>query len=153
MANNTLSASAPIGPKLHTGGCHCGAIRYQVTIDARNGSRCNCSICNKVAQLGGIVAPAAFILLAGAESSTEYTWRTKTASRVFCKHCGVHCYGHGHIPELGGEFVSINYNTLDDVDPSEVNVVYWDGRHDNWQAGPQATPWPIAAKSVEQPAA
>jgi hypothetical protein len=139
----TASATQP-GPKPHQGGCHCGRVRYQVTIDARNGSRCNCSICHKVAQLGGIVVPDAFKLLSGTESITEYAWGSMCGSRSFCKHCGIHCFGHGHLKELGGDFVSINYNSLDDVDPLDVKVAYWDGRHDNWQAGTRATPWRIA---------
>jgi hypothetical protein len=55
----------------------------------------------------------------------------------------VHCFGSGHLAELGGDFVSINYNTLDDVDPLDVKVSYWDGRHDNWQAGARDNPWRI----------
>ena len=137
------SATSPVGPKLHSGGCHCGAVRYQVTIDTQQGGRCNCSICNKVAQLGGTVVPDAFRLVAGAESISRYVWGSQVGSRAFCKLCGVHCFGEGHLKELGGDFVSINYNTLDDVDPSQVRVVYWDGRHDNWEAGPRSTPWPI----------
>ncbi len=46
---------------------------------------------------------------------------------------------------LGGDFVSVNVNTLDDHDPSTTAVTYWDGRHDNWQAGARPTPWPITA--------
>jgi hypothetical protein len=137
---------------LHRGGCHCGAIRYEVTIDARNGSRCNCSICHKVAQLGGIVVPDAFKLTAGAESITKYSWGAKCGTRSFCKHCGIHCFGDGHLKELGGDFVSINYNSLDDVDPLDVNVAYWDGRHDNWQAGTRTTPWRIDAEREERAA-
>src|SRR5882724_12546388 len=129
------------GSRLHRGGCHCGAVRYEVTIDTRSGARCNCSICHKVAQLGGIVVPEAFKLLSGADSITQYAWGTKCGTRSFCKHCGIHCFGDGHLKELGGDFVSINYNSLDDVDPIDVNVAYWDGRHDNWQAGTRATPW------------
>ena len=132
------------GPQLHKGGCHCGRVRYEVTIDVRNGSRCNCSICHKVAQLGGIVVPDAFKLLLGTENITEYAWGTLCGSRSFCKHCGIHCFGHGHLKELGGDFVSINYNSLDDVDPLDVKVAYWDGRHDNWQAGTRDTPWRMA---------
>ena len=144
MAKHSNSESnAHAGPQLHSGGCHCGAVRYQVTIDTRQGSRCNCSICNKVSQLGGIVVPDAFQLLSGAESVSKYAWGSKVGQRAFCKQCGIHCFGEGHLAELGGDFVSINYNTLDDVDPSEVKVVYWDGRHDNWQAGTRATPWPV----------
>ena len=143
---NQTENSASQGPKLHQGGCHCGAVRYQVTIDASQGSRCNCSICNKISQLGGMVKPAAFQLVAGEESITKYAWGSEVSRRSFCKHCGVHCFGAGHLDELGGDFVSINLNTLDDVDPIDVQVIYWDGRHNNWHAGPRDQPWRIEPK-------
>jgi len=144
MSNPTASEALPVnGPKLHTGGCHCGAGRYQVEIDASHGSRCNCSICNKVSQLGGLVKPEAFRLLSGEDSITKYGFNHNVSKRSFCKHCGVHCFGAGHLAVLGGDFVSINLNTLDDVDPLDVKVIYWDGRHDNWQAGPNDQPWRI----------
>lgn len=147
--SNQQSTESPVetspvsGPKLHTGGCHCGAVRYQVTIDVSQGGRCNCSICTKISQLGSSVKPDAFQLLSGQDSITDYVWGHKIGRRSFCKHCGVHCFSSGHLAELGGDFVSINYNTLDDVDPIDVKVIYWDGRHDNWHAGPSDKPWPI----------
>jgi len=49
------------------------------------------------------------------------------------------------LPQLGGDYVSINLNALDEVDPRDVKVVYWDGRHDNWQAGPRDIAWPVVA--------
>jgi len=145
-SQDSESSNKPVAP-LHKGGCHCGRVRYQVRVDARQGGRCNCSICTKVSQLGGIVKPEAFELLSGRESITEYAWGHKISRRSFCKHCGVHCFGVGHLAELGGDFVSVNFNTLDGVDPSEVQVIYWDGRHDNWQAGPSNEPWPIASRA------
>ena len=141
--DKSVQPFAQSGLRLHMGGCHCGAVRYQVTIDASQGTRCNCSICNKVSQLGSSVKPEAFQLLAGQDSITDYIWGHQISRRSFCKHCGVHCFGSGHLAELGGDFVSINYNTLDDVDPLDVKVSYWDGRHDNWQAGARDKPWRI----------
>ena len=145
--------SKQTGLALHAGACHCGAVRYQVELDPSQGARCNCSICNKVSQLGALVKPAAFQLLDGKDSITEYTWRNETAQRSFCKRCGIHLFGTGHLAELGGDFVSINLNTLDDVDPLDVKVIYWDGRHDNWRAGPSDKPWPIAALTPPESAA
>ncbi|HYP76960.1 MAG TPA: GFA family protein [Polyangiaceae bacterium] len=136
--------------KLHTGGCHCGAVRYEVVIDPSQGGRCNCSICNKISQLGGMVKPDAFRLLSGEDSITQYAWGHDVSRRSFCKRCGVHCFGAGHLAELGGDFVSINLNTLDDVDPIDVKVIYWDGRHDNWQAGPRDQPWRIDGEVAAQ---
>jgi hypothetical protein len=133
--------------KRHTGGCHCGAVRFEVDIDASCGSRCNCSICTKVGALGRIVKPEALAVVSGAESLSSYEWGGKVGHRFFCKHCGVHCFGQGHLAMVGGDFVSVNLNSLDDVDPRDVKVVYWDGRHDNWQAGARETPWPIASQA------
>jgi hypothetical protein len=147
MANQqnaeSSAAAANPGTKLHAGACHCGAVRYQVELDASRGGRCNCSICTKVSQLGGMVKPEAFRLLAGKESLSQYAMAQKISLRSFCKHCGIHCFGAGHLAELGGDFVSVNMNTLDDVDPLDVSVVYWDGRHDNWHAGPRDRAWRI----------
>jgi hypothetical protein len=131
--------------KKHTGGCHCGKVRYEVELDAtKGGGRCNCSICTKVAQTGAMVKPDAFKLMSGKDSVGTYSWGAKSSTRYFCKECGIHCYGAGFLEVLGGDFVSVNLNTLDDVDLADAKIIYWDGRHDNWMAGPRNTPWPIA---------
>jgi hypothetical protein len=129
--------------KKHPGSCHCGAVRFEVTIDASAASRCNCTVCTKTGVTGGIVKPSAFVLLSGEESLSVYEWGAKISKRFFCKHCGVHCFGRGHLAEVGGDYVSVNFHCLDDVELQEVKLTYWDGRHDNWQVGPRPTPWPI----------
>lgn len=130
----------------YSGSCHCGAVRFEAELDLVTGAaRCNCSVCTKVASTGAICKPAAFTLLAGEGHFGEYAWGGKTGTRFFCKHCGIHCFGRGHLPELGGDYVSVNVNTLDAVDPCSLTLSYWDGRHDNWQAGPRRAPWPMFA--------
>lgn len=128
----------------HKGSCHCGAVRYQVELElGGKATRCNCRICMKTNITGAMTKPDKFKLLAGEGATTEYG--NAYASRFFCKICGVHCYGKGDIPEIGGPFVSINVQTLDDVDPGLLEIGHWDGRHDNWQAGTREKPWPIVA--------
>jgi hypothetical protein len=129
----------------HTGSCHCGAVRFEVEGDLREGaSRCNCSVCTKTAVTGRVVKPNAFRLVAGEDSLGTYEWGAKISKRFFCRHCGIHCFGRGHLAEIGGDYVSVNLNCIDGLDPSLLEVVYWDGRHNNWEAGPSKTPWPIA---------
>ncbi len=125
------------------GSCHCGAVTFTVDLDLAQATRCNCSICTKLGWLGALTKPAAFQRLTG--EPTAYPWRTQASRRHFCPTCGTQCYGTGNVPELGGEFVSINVRCLDGVEVDALPVIYWDGRHDNWQAGPRTTPWPIAA--------
>jgi hypothetical protein len=129
--------------KKHPGSCHCGAVRFEVEIDASAASRCNCSVCTKTGVLGSIVKPAALRVLSGEDSLSTYEWGARISKRFFCKHCGVQCFGRGHLAEVGGDYASINVNCLDDVELRDVKVTYWDGRHDNWQAGQRTTPWPM----------
>jgi hypothetical protein len=135
-----------VEPKKHPGSCHCGAVRFEVEVDTRAGSQCNCSVCTKVGATGGIVKPDAFKLLQGESELSAYEWGGKTAKRYFCKHCGITCFSRGDLPEVGGAYVSINFNALDDVELRDVSLTYWDGRHNNWEAGPRAKPWPIFSK-------
>ena len=136
MTENTTSK--------HKGSCHCGAVRFEVDLDATKGSRCNCSVCTKIAQTGAIAKPEA-LTVTGEENLTAYEWGGKTAKRYFCKVCGVTCFGRGNLPQLGGAYVSVNLNALDDLDVATLPLVHWDGRHNNWEAGPRETPWPIHA--------
>ena len=128
----------------HPGSCHCGDVRFEVEIDATSASKCNCTICTKVAGTGGVVKPDAFRLLTDESKLGTYEWGGRTATRFFCKRCGIHCFGRGHLEQLGGAYVSVNLNCIDDIDLREVSLVHWDGRHDNWQAGPRPEPWPSA---------
>jgi hypothetical protein len=132
-------------PTQHAGGCHCGAVRFEVELDASTGTMCNCTICTKLATVGAIVKPAAFRLVSGEAELSTYEWGGRVGQRKFCKHCGVHCFAPGHLDALGGDYVSVNLNCLDDFDLSRIQLAYWDGRHNNWQAGMRPTPWPVSA--------
>ena len=128
----------------YQGSCHCGAVRFAVELDlAAGGARCNCSICAKIAQTAVIVKPGAFKLLTEESALSSYEWGGRTARRFFCSTCGIHCFGRGHLPQVGGDYVSVNLNSLDGVELADLKVIYWDGRHNNWQAGTRETPWPI----------
>ncbi len=130
----------------HSGSCHCGDVRFDVEIDASTGSRCNCSICHKLGATTGIVKPAAFTLLTDEAKLTRYEWGGKTAQRYFCARCGITCFARGFLEQVGGAYVSVNLNCLDDVDANEATIGHWDGRNNNWQAGTRSAPWPISPR-------
>ncbi|PTL77054.1 GFA family protein [Vitiosangium sp. GDMCC 1.1324] len=132
--------------KKYAGGCHCGAVRFEAELDLSGPvSRCNCSICTKVGASSINVKPSAFRLVSGAEHVSEYRVGNSQNSRSFCKRCGIQCFGGGYVEILGGDFRSIYVNCLDDVDLTTLTFQYWDGRHDNWGAGPRSQPWPARA--------
>jgi hypothetical protein len=132
--------------KTYAGTCHCKAVRFEVDIeDLEKVSRCNCTFCTKRGQLGAIVEPSKFRLVAGESELSSYEFGMKVGTHRTCKTCGIYCFTKGHLAELGGDYVGFNVNCLDEVDPGVLRPVYWDGRHDNWEAGPRVAPWPIFA--------
>lgn len=130
---------------LHTyaASCHCGNVRIEADIDLAAGTgKCNCSICTKARFWGAVVKPDAFRLLSDPAEVIDYSFGSHRVHWPFCKTCGVRVYGHGNIPEVGGEFYTVSLATLDDVNVSELceaPVSYSDGRHDNWWNAPAET--------------
>ena len=121
----------------YRGSCHCGAVRFEADIDLAEGTgRCNCSFCWKVRNWSAGIKPDAFRLVAGKDDIGEYGFRPDSTNyHVFCKRCGVRLYTHGHIAEIGGDFVSVMLSTLDDLPPAELAaapVRYMNGRDDDW---------------------
>lgn len=129
--------------KTYTGGCHCGAVRYEADLDLDAGTmKCNCSICTKVRNWLVMVKPEAFRLLAGEAQLSDYQFGTKRIHHLFCRQCGVHSFGWGTIPEAGGKLYAVKVNCLDEVDVAALvgaPLAYIDGRNDNWQTPPAET--------------
>jgi hypothetical protein len=120
------------GKKTYQGSCHCGAVRYEVDLDLGQGTtQCNCTYCTKSGWWGCLARPGQFRLLAG-EDSILKLGTSPVADRPRCKVCGIESFGHGDLPELGGEYYSINVRCLDGADLDGVPIRYLDGRHDTW---------------------
>jgi len=75
---------------LYTGGCHCGAIKFEVNAPAQvEVEDCNCSICSKSGFLHLIVPKSEFRLLQGAGQLQTYQFNTAIAKHYFCAICGI----------------------------------------------------------------
>ena len=113
----------------HTGGCHCGRVRFEVTAPARlDVSECNCSICSKTGFLHLIVPRARFKLLSGEESLTTYRFNTGVAKHLFCSHCGIKSF---YVPRSHPDGYSVNARCLDEGTVEGMSVTKIDGR--NWE--------------------
>ena len=67
-----------------TGGCHCGAVRFEVLApDEIEAKECNCSICRKAGYLHLIVDKERFRLVAGRDKITTYTLQHRHGEASF----------------------------------------------------------------------
>ena len=114
-------------PRKHTGGCHCGKVRYEVTADIGQVVSCNCSICQKRGFLWTFTDPQQFKLLSGEDELAEYQFYRKVLHHRFCKTCGVQAFARGKAPS-GKEMVAINVRCLDDVDVGALTLAPFDGK-------------------------
>ena len=109
---------------IHTGGCHCGAVAFEVDAPARiTALDCNCSVCTKVGFLHLIVPRSRFRLLRGAEQLTEYKFNTGVARHLFCSRCGVKSF---YVPRSNPDGYSVNVRCLDNSTIERVEVELFD---------------------------
>jgi hypothetical protein len=114
----------------HTGGCHCGRVRFEVDAPAEiEVSACNCSMCSKLAYLHLIVPKSRFRLLRGHEHLTTYTFNTGVARHLFCSACGIKSF---YVPRSHPDGYSVSARALDPGTVTKQTVTPFDGAH--WEA-------------------
>lgn len=113
----------------HTGGCHCGCVRFEVLAPAQlEVTDCNCSICSKAGYLHLIVPKTQFKLLSGAEALTTYQFNTQTAKHLFCSVCGIKSF---YVPRSHPDAYSVNARCLDAGTVRDLKIRQMDGV--NWE--------------------
>jgi hypothetical protein len=111
----------------YTGGCHCGAVRFEVEMAIDKAISCNCSICTKRGHLLAFAPDQNFKLLRGEEALTDYQFGKKSIHHYFCKICGVGAFGKGAMPD-GTLMRAINIHCLDNVNAEQFTVMPYDGK-------------------------
>jgi hypothetical protein len=113
----------------HTGGCHCGAVRFEVLAPARiEVGECNCSMCSKTGYQHLVVKKEQFRLLQGEDALTLYQFNTRTAKHYFCSHCGIKSF---YVPRSHPDGYSVNARCLDPGTFEISGVRKIDGK--NWE--------------------
>jgi hypothetical protein len=114
----------------HRGGCHCGAVRFEVDAPADlEVWSCNCSMCARTAFLHLIVPKSRFRLLTPWENLTTYTFNTGVARHLFCTTCGIKSF---YVPRSNPDGYSVNVRCLDPGTVQSMDVKPFDGQ--NWEA-------------------
>ena len=117
-----------------TGGCQCGAIRYEVIGEPRLVVVCHCTDCQR--QSGSafgmtmVVDEADFRVIHGEPktfASKSDTGRAKLGA--FCPDCGTRIY---HKPEWRRGKVSVKPGTLDDASWLRPQVHIWTSSKQGW---------------------
>lgn len=111
----------------HSGGCHCGKVRYEVEMKIENAISCNCSICSKRGSLLDFVPESNFKLLSGEADLRDYQFNKKVIHHLFCTICGVSSFAKGSSPD-GSKMIAVNLRCLDDVDLSALKIHEYDGK-------------------------
>lgn len=110
----------------HTGGCHCGRVRFEVRAPAAlEVLECNCSICSKTGFLHLIVTADRFKLLSGEETLSAYRFNTGAAKHLFCSICGIKGF---YVPRSHPDGFSVNVRCLEPGTIQSIHVTQINGR-------------------------
>ena len=114
----------------HSGGCHCGRVRFEVIAPKRlTVSDCNCSICSKSGYLHLVVPADRFKLLSGSDTISTYTFNTQTARHLFCSVCGIKSF---YVPRSHPDGFSVNAHCIDSDTIEDLTITQINGRE--WEA-------------------
>ena len=132
------------------GRCHCGAVRFRVTLteDLASARRCNCSYCG----MRGAVALSAplghFSLTVGADKLSRYRFNTGAAAHYSWSVCGI--YTH-HQRRSNPDQYGINAACLEGVGPFDFAAVeVFDGVNHVRDMGPDAKPRRVGVLRFER---
>lgn len=110
----------------HTGGCHCGRVRFEISApEDIVASECNCSICGKSGYLGLAVSRSRFTLVEGEECLSTYTFNTGVAKHLFCRYCGIKSF---YIPRSHPHGYNVNLRCLDPGTVKSMSVKAFNGQ-------------------------
>lgn len=110
-----------------TGGCLCGAIRYELSADPSFQLACHCRACQYVS--GGsptlaVIVPAAALKITQGEPRTHWSKGESGAEvgRSFCEVCGTPVFSK---PSANSEIAVIKVGGLDDPSDFTVQADIW----------------------------
>ena len=114
--------------KKHKGSCHCGKVRYEVTLDLSNPViSCNCSMCGRSGSLLSFAPASEFTLLSGEDVLRDYQFNKHVIHHLFCSNCGIKSFSRGQMPD-GTQTVAVNVRCLADVDVDALPIHKYDGK-------------------------
>ena len=119
--------------QVKSGGCLCGAVRYQVTGKPVIVAHCHCTDCQKLSGAGhttGAMYARADFTLTGPVADYKLTSNNgNEVTRVFCPTCGSPLFGRN---SSAPEYLTIMLGTLDDASAFEPEVTVFARNRQPW---------------------
>ena len=101
-------------PEKVTGGCFCGAVRYEAQAYLSDAYYCHCRICQKTsgapAEVGVLIKPGT---LRFAKGEPKYYPTSHFAERGFCPNCGSRLVWRPLLAELPEGWLNVSVGSLD----------------------------------------
>jgi hypothetical protein len=125
----------------HTGGCACGAVRYEIRAEPIRGFYCQCRDCQR--DTGAGHAAVAVFPSAALQVSGDVTESLRTADsgahkrKVFCGQCGSPLYNK---PQNKPDMIGVYVGTLDDPSIFKPQAVLFASRAQSWDQVDPAVP-------------
>ena len=119
---------------VHRGGCHCGAVRFEVDAPTKLVCwDCNCSDCRMRRNLHFVVPRLSLRLIEdeaggdhGCSQLAEYRWGSGVARHLFCARCGISPF---YTPRSNPDGWAVTFQCLDAGTVDDVEVRFFDGQH------------------------
>lgn len=97
-----------------SGSCHCGAVRFRITGEIKELTRCGCSLCRRKGALMGTVHEDGLVIDTGEEHLSLYRWNTGVARHYFCRTCGIYPF---HKKRSMPDHYGVNTGCLEGFEP------------------------------------
>ena len=116
-------------PTISRGGCHCGAVAFEIRGRPERLLICNCSICTMKGYLHWFVPRDDFTLLRGDDAIATYTFNTGAARHHFCTTCGIASF---YIARSHPDQIDVNARCVAELDLDDLPIDTFDGQ--DWEA-------------------
>jgi hypothetical protein len=109
-----------------TGGCLCGAVRYQILAEPVGAGNCHCRTCQK--SVGAAYVPVLFVLYDALKITGNYKEYATTAdsgntmNKGFCPECGTALFGRN---SATNKIRPVNAATLDEPGIYKPHMNFW----------------------------